>query len=77
LNKLLFYEFAPATDQDIFKKRGAETLFLPHNQTSAQHLVSANSEYPNCNYNESKVLFITGTGQLHHADTCVECGLHV
>jgi hypothetical protein len=48
---LLFYEFALATDQDIFKKRGAETLSFPHNRTSVQHLASANLEYPNCNYN--------------------------
>jgi hypothetical protein len=34
LNELLFYEFAPATDRDIFKRRDA----LPHNRTSAQHL---------------------------------------
>jgi hypothetical protein len=47
--KLLFYEFAIATDQDILKKRGAETLSLPRNRTSAQHLASANLEYPNYN----------------------------
>jgi hypothetical protein len=41
LGKLLFYEFALATDRDIFKKRGAETLSLPHNRTSAQHFAFA------------------------------------
>jgi hypothetical protein len=41
LGKLLFYEFALATDRDIFKKRSAETLSLPHNRTSAQHFAFA------------------------------------
>jgi hypothetical protein len=41
LGKLLFYEFALATDRDICKKRGAETLSLPHNRTSAQHFAFA------------------------------------
>jgi hypothetical protein len=37
--QLLFYEFTPATDQDTFKRGGAQIFSLPHNRTSAQHLV--------------------------------------
>jgi hypothetical protein len=36
--QLLFYEFAPATDRDIFKRGGAQIFSLPYNRTSAQHL---------------------------------------